>query len=428
VAGRDSDELGSTPIKTLISAPITDGPHETPEFLSQGIPFLSVDGIQEGELIFDGCRHISETAHKEYRRKCAPRRDDILFGKAASTGKIARVKVDLEFGVWSPLALIRPDHAEARSDFLEYALKSVATQAQIDVLCTTNTQNNISMQDIPILVVCVAPLPEQRAIAAFLDGETARIDALVVKKERLIELLQEKRTALITRAVTKGLDPTVPMKDSGVMWLGEIPAHWDMKPLSQLLSRITYGFTNPMPVADEGPFMLTALDIGDGKILFGSARRTTDEAFGRLLTDKSRPIEGDILITKDGTLGRLAVAGGERVCINQSVALLRFDSAAIWIDFVQNALRAAPYQDRMIFEAGGTTIKHIYVSRLAKMPLALPAVAEQERISDFVSLHRERIDSLIVKIRNAIDRLKELRAGLISAAVTGKIDVREEVG
>ena len=104
------------------------------------------------------------------------------------------------------------------------------------------------------------PLPpqaEQRAIAAFLDRETARIDALVAKKGRLIELLQEKRTALITRAVTKGLDPKVPMKDSGVEWLGSIPAHWEAKALSRTLLRITYGFTNPMPVADVGPYMLT---------------------------------------------------------------------------------------------------------------------------------------------------------------------------
>jgi len=230
-------------LKTLIAEPITDGPHETPEFTIDGIPFLSVDGIQEGELVFEGCRYISEVAHKEYLRKCAPRRDDILLGKAASTGKIARVKVDYEFSVWSPLALIRPDNSEVWPGFLEYALKCAGTQAQIDVLCTSNTQKNISMRDIPVVVVCVAGLKEQRAIAAFLDRETARIDALVAKKERLIELLQEKRTALITRAVTKGLDPNVPMKDSGVEWLGEIPAHWEIKRIRHVVSRIEQGWS-----------------------------------------------------------------------------------------------------------------------------------------------------------------------------------------
>jgi type I restriction enzyme, S subunit len=250
-------------------------------------------------------------------------------------------------------------------------------------------------------------------------------DALVAKKERLIELLQEKRAALITRAVTKGLDPTVPVKDSGVEWLGEIPAHWDVKALSRTLLRITYGFTNPMPVADAGPYMLTALDIGDGEILYASARRTTEEAFERLLTDKSRPRAGDLLITKDGTLGRVAVAGLERMCINQSIALLRF-APTVDVGFIQHTLRAAPYQERMTFEAGGTAIKHIYITRLARMSIALPAKEEQRVIAAFLDRETARIDALIAKIRDAISRLKELRAALISAAVTGKIDVRDE--
>lgn len=214
------------------------------------------------------------------------------------------------------------------------------------------------------------------------------------------------------------------MKDSGVEWLGRIPAHWEVKPLSQSLARITYGFTNPMPVAEAGPYMLTAFDIGDGRILYKNARRTSEEAFLGLLTDKSKPRAGDILVTKDGTLGRVAVADGERACINQSIALLRFDPDWVDVDFVQNSLGAAPYHDRLIFDAGGTTIKHIYISRLAKMPMALPPVQEQLEISRFISGQSGRVDPLLGRVREAIDGLKELRTALISAAVTGKIDVR----
>ena len=266
---------------------------------------------------------------------------------------------------------------------------------------------------------------EQCGIATFLDRETAKIDALVETKERLIELLQEKRTALITRAVTRGLDPNVPMKDSGVEWLGEMPANWEMKPLSYKLERITYGFTNPMPTADEGPYMLTALDIGDGQILYENARRTTNDAFERDLTDKSRPRGGDLLLTKDGTLGRVAVADGRRVAINQSIALLRFDRS-VHVRFMQHLLLAAPYQDRMAFEAGGTTIKHIYISRLARMPIGIPPKQDQKVISDFVGQEKTKADILIAKVHQAIDHLKEYRTALISAAVTGKIDVRKD--
>jgi type I restriction enzyme S subunit len=290
----------------------------------------------------------------------------------------------------------------------------------------TGTQLNLNTDTIGDLRIPLPSSPEQEVIVAFLDRETAKIDTLVAKKERLIELLQEKRAALISRAVTKGLDPNVPMKDSGIEWLGEIPADWEVRPLSYALKRITYGFTNPMPVDDEGPFLLTANDIGDGEIMYSTARRTTLTAYQNELTDKSRPRTGDILVTKDGTLGRVAVANGTQVCINQSVALLRVDDSVALIDFVQNALRASSYQDRMVFEAGGTTIKHIYISRLAKMPFAFPSRREQEVIAGFVNAKGDRLKALIAKIREGIEKLKEYRTALISAAVTGKIDVREE--
>jgi type I restriction enzyme S subunit len=270
----------------------------------------------------------------------------------------------------------------------------------------------------------IPPLDEQRTIASYLDRNTGRIAVLVGKKERLIALLQEKRTALISHAVTKGLNPTAPMKDSGVEWLGQIPAHWGLVPLGHLLEKITYGFTNPMPIADEGPFLLTANDIGDGEILFNSARRTSQEAFDTTLTDKSRPRSGDILITKDGTLGRVAVAGGSRMCINQSVAMLRAKTDAVSVEFLQNTLRAQAYQDCMAFNAGGTTIKHIYITRLAKMLIALPALKEQREICSFVNTQRAMLDALSAKVRTGIERLQEYRTALISAAVTGKIDVR----
>jgi type I restriction enzyme S subunit len=103
----------------VLAQPITDGPHTTPEFIDEGVPFLSVDGIQNNQLVFDGCRSISTEDHKEFSRKALPKRDDILMGKAASVGKIARVKVDFEFSIWSPLALIRPNRYQCFPAFLE---------------------------------------------------------------------------------------------------------------------------------------------------------------------------------------------------------------------------------------------------------------------------------------------------------------------
>jgi type I restriction enzyme, S subunit len=268
------------------------------------------------------------------------------------------------------------------------------------------------------------PLPEQCAIAAYLDRATARIDALIARKKRLLELLAEKCRALISHAVTRGLDPAAPMRDSGIPWLGEIPAHWEVQSLSHALAYISYGFTNPMPIADDGLYMLTANDIGDGLVKYETARKTTEEAYSRLLTDKSRPVLGDVLLTKDGTLGRVALCGGRRACINQSVAILRVNPRVATPDFVQIMLRGAPYQDRMTFDAGGTAIKHIYITRVAKMPMAVPPLPEQRAIAGYLDRETARLDALVGKVGAAIERLCEYRAALISAAVTGKVDVR----
>jgi len=153
-------------LKNVLQCRITDGPHTTPEFIDEGVPFLSVDGIQDGELRFDGCRFISEKDHEEFSRKAQPVRDDILMGKAASTGKIARVKIDFTFSIWSPLALIRVDSQLSSPSFYEQALKSASSQAQIDILCTSNTQKNISMDDIPRLVMTRPTIEEQLATPA----------------------------------------------------------------------------------------------------------------------------------------------------------------------------------------------------------------------------------------------------------------------
>jgi type I restriction enzyme S subunit len=230
--------------------------------------------------------------------------DDILLSVRAPVGALN--VADQEYGIGRGLCAVSPDRVVLSNQYARYVLEVV--RLELDSIATGSTYEAVSVDEVKSLLFVQPPVREQERIAEFLDRETAKIDALVAKKERLIELLQEKRAALITRAVTKGLDPNVPMKDSGVEWLGEIPAHWEVRPLHHVLTRITYGFTNPMPVSDEGPFLLTANDIGDGEILYSTARRTTMEAHAKELTDKSRPKSGDILVTKDGTLGRVAVA------------------------------------------------------------------------------------------------------------------------
>lgn len=309
-----------------------------------------------------------------------------------------------------------------------YFLNSSLARNQFGFFSNTTTGlANLNASVIGKIVIPLGNLSEQNAIVAFLDAETSKIDALVAEQRRLIELLKEKRQAVISHAVTKGLNPHVKMKPSGIDWLGDVPEHWNVTRFGWTCNYISYGFTNPMPTTDDGPIMLTANDVEYGKVNYETARRTSEADFANLLTDKCRPIKDDILLTKDGTLGRVAVHDGRKACINQSVALLRLDMDMAVPSYVCLALQSGLYQERMSYDAGGTTIKHIYISRLAKMPFTIPPKLEQHEIVKALELRLSYFDKLVSSAEATITLLQERRTALISAAVTGKIDVRDFV-
>ncbi len=227
-----------TSLKFFTESFVKDGPHETPDFIENGVPFLSVDGIQDNKLVFQGCRFISKDDHERYSRKCLPRKGDVLLGKAASVGKVAYVDTDIDFNIWSPLALIRAK-SEVDSKFIYFALQSKELQTQCIISSNTNTQNNLGMKDIDRLKFAIPEVDVRKRINDFLERETKRIDLLVSEKQNFINLLKEKRQALISHVVTKGLEPGVEMQDSGVEWIGDIPKHWTAR-------KLKYSFESPM--------------------------------------------------------------------------------------------------------------------------------------------------------------------------------------
>lgn len=347
---------------------------------------------------------------------------DLLITKDGTIGKLAIVtELENPACLNSGIFLVRPI-TSFKTAYLYWVLSSSAFSHFCDLASYGSTIQHLYQNVFENFAFPIPPEAEQEAIVAFLDREIAKIDALVEEQRRLIELLNEKRQAVITKAVTNGVQPDAVMKASGVSWLGNVPEHWDLRTVGAVCSYLSYGFTNPMPTAEEGPYMLTANDIRDGYIDFDKARMTTSDAF-QGLTAKSRPAVGDVLVTKDGTLGRVALYDGPVACINQSVALLR-PKPTMEPAFLALCLQGGVYQDRMVYEAGGTTIKHIYISRLAKMPLASPPLQEQIEICRHIDVVAQQFDQLASEARRAVDVLMERRTALITAAVTGAIDVR----
>lgn len=371
-----------------------------------------------------GARFISDEKFREMSvYKISP--GDLLVTMMGTAGRCKTVPGNVSPGIMDSHLLRMRFNQECLPDFGELLIdKSIYINHQVRLNGKGSIMHGLNSSIIKELLVALPPVDEQASMLSFLDHEIARIDALIEEQQRLIELLKEKRQAVISHAVTKGLDPTVPMKDSGVEWLGEVPAHWDVTKLGWALSELTYGFTNPMPTEDFGPAMLTANDIGWGAVLYDQARSTSESAFKEMLTDKSRPRAGDLLLTKDGTLGRVAVHDGRPACINQSVALIRPDVRILDPEFLCSLLQASCYQTKMIFDAGGTTIKHIYITVLAKMNLAIPPLSEQQALLHFISGETGRFDVLTLEAEQVVSLLQERRSALISAAVTGKIDVR----
>lgn len=282
----------------------------------------------------------------------------------------------------------------------------------------------------------LAPPREQRAIANFLDRETAKLDALVKKKERLIELLQEKRTAIISQAVTKGLDTNIPLKESGTEWLGKIPVHWEVKRLKQTVPQ------RPGAIK-TGPFgsQLLASEMIEGEVKVYNQENVIgkDLSYGENYISEAKFEElrafavapGDVLLTTRGTIGRCVILpdNAEPGILHPCLMRIQPDSRKLLAKFLTYLIQDSTLVQTQIFLlSNATTIAVIYSETMRNVVVALPPIEEQQRIVDFLDRETAKIDTLIAKVREGIEKLKEYRTALISAAVTGKIDVQHEAG
>ncbi|MGH9324554.1 MAG: restriction endonuclease subunit S, partial [Vicinamibacteria bacterium] len=281
----------------------------------------------------------------------------------------------------------------------------------------------INTSELARFPITFPPIDQQRDIAAFLDRETARIDGLVARKERLIELLQEKRTALITRAVTKGLDPTVPMKDSGVEWLGEVPAHWEVKKVKRLC--LVRRGASPRPIEDpiyfddDGEYAWVRIaDVTASERYL----ETTAQRLSRLGRSKSVALEpGELIVSIAATVGKPIITK-IKCCVHDGfVYFVGLRESREYLYYVFSC--GEPYKG---LGKLGTQL-NLNTDTIGDIYLPRPSPAEQEAIVQFLDTETAKLDALGAKISEAIDLLKEFRTALISAAVTGKIDVRDEV-
>lgn len=295
------------------------------------------------------------------------------------------------------------------------------------VRSATRSHQRAKIADIVKMWHAVPTTSEQCSIAKFLDRETAKIDELIARKRRVIELLEEKRAVLVTDAVTKGIDSNVRTKDSGLGWLGKIPAHWDVKKLKHMCNRVFVGIAEAATFAyvDDGVPILRSTDVRANRIRTDEVRRI-DRDFANRLSSKRLEV-GDIVTVRTGNAGVSAIVpaeydGGQ--CFTLVVSRPAAECDARYLCYWLNA---ATGQHQFAIEGMGTAQVNISVPIVQNTIVCVPPEKEQKIIADWIEKELAYWDALIKKIGDAIECLGELRTALVSAAVTGKIDVREEV-
>jgi type I restriction enzyme S subunit len=358
---------------------------------------------------------------------------DVLFSITAYLGSVAVVPEALESAYVSQhVALTRLRGLRFAPKWVGYVALSYVGQTWFETQSYGGTKIQLSLDDVKNLPVPAPPLAEQTQIATFLDRETAKIDALVAEQRRLMELLKEKRQAVISHAVTLGLNPQAPLKPSGIEWLGDVPEHWR-------IGAIKYFVLPKKGAIKTGPFgsHLISADMQSGTRKVYNQRSVidgdfesgdtfiSDEKFEELASFETFP--GDLLITTRGTIGRAAILpeNAERGILHPCLLRLQPDNSTVNTQFLKTLIQDSDLmKTQLSYLSNATTIEVIYSYTIASVIIPVPPLNEQESIMQFITDQSAKFDTLTTEAQRAIDLLQERRTALISAAVTGQIDVR----
>ena len=335
------------------------------------------------------------------------------------------------------LAIVRPKEKKLLGRFLLRTFQAGAVNQQFQVAATGVTRFGLPKSSIGEACLPLPSRDEQRAIVDFLDRETAKIDTLVAKKGTLTERLKEKRTALISRTVTRslppgaaraaGVDPHPKLKPTGIDWLGEVPEHWEVKHLIQLTDQarpIMYGIVLPGPDVPDGVPIVKGGDVKPGRLTLVSLCRTTVEIEAGYI--RSRLAAGDIVFSIRGTIGEAELVPKEIAGANLTQDAARVaPSSTTHGPWLLYALKAKAIVNPLLSLSLGAAVRGVNIRDLKRIALVAPPLSEQRAIAAFLDRETVKIDVLVAKIETAIERLQEYRTALITAAVTGKIDVRE---
>ncbi|MBN9507338.1 MAG: restriction endonuclease subunit S [Altererythrobacter sp.] len=387
-------------------------------------PYLRAANIKWGHVDIDDVKTMWFSPHEVNNLEL--RAGDLLVSEGGDVGRSAIWRNEVaDCHFQNSVNRVR-SITDSRTDFLFYWMSTIKAKGYVDVLCNKSTIAHFTAEKVAAVPLPVPTPDEQAAIAAFLDRETAKIDALVTEKERLIALLKEKRQAVISHAVTRGLNSSVTMKDSGSEWLGEIPAHWTVSPLKHLTPTdraIMYGIVLPGPDVGEGVPIVKGGDVKGHRLRLDLLCYTTPEIEAPFARARLRP--NDIVYSIRGSIGDAELVPGalEDANITQDVARIS-PIPEVNHAWLLHVMRSKPIFVQLEQRSLGAAVRGINIFDLKRAAIPLPPRMEQDAIAEFLEEQTKTLSDLEHQMLAGIELLKERRAALISAAVTGKIDVR----
>ncbi|HEC73941.1 MAG TPA: restriction endonuclease subunit S [Methylophaga aminisulfidivorans] len=406
--------------------------HRAPSICNdgEGFPYIGIRDInKDGTLNFETARPVEEDAVIKQENSFTIEPHNIVFCKVGTLGLPRKLIPHGRCALSATLVLIKVKK-EFNSQYLLYALDSDVVASQTNYLATGSTRSALGIQQIRKFQIPVPSQEEQEKIANFLDHETAKIDTLIDKQQLLITLLKEKRQAVISHAVTKGLNPDAPMRDSGVEWLGEVPAHWEIKRLRYIgicqnginIGAEYFGTGYPFVSYSDAYKNETLPKYGSGLVKSTEQDRQTYSV-----------LTGDVFFTRTSeTIEEIGFSSTCMVTIKNATFagfLIRFrpKNSVLNTGFSKYYFRNMLMRTFFIKEMNLVTRASLSQDLLKKLPVALPPLEEQVRITEFLDTKSAVFEKLTKNAETAIELMKERRTALISAAVTGKIDVRHHV-
>lgn len=389
--------------------------HEKPVLLSNYVD------VYKNEQITSELEFMNATASDDEIERFTLRKNDVMITKDSESWNDiavpAYVPNDLENVLCGyHLALIRPNSDEVDGKFLLRALQSKTIRYQFEVEATGITRYGIDQYAIGSTFFPTPPLPEQEAIAAYLDRQTAKIDALIAKKQRLLDLLAEQRASLISQAVTKGLNPDVKMKDSGVAWLGQVPRHWDVK-----RNRFLFKEQNIRSETGEETLLMVHQKLG---IVPRQDYMDARPVIADTLIGYKVCYEDDLVLNKlKGHLGIFYRATAHGIVSPDYTVLRKISN--IHTKYYEYLFRYTSYvsEFKKVSKGVGTGFLRLYTEEFSDVPSLVPPYHEQLQIIEHIDQETKRLSNLTDKVETAIERLQEYRAALISSVVTGKVQV-----